>query len=133
MIYVDCQCGQELKAADHAAGTLRKCPVCGEKVQFPTLEEARRNSATSGAVLALLPQATSRILRHPGPPVETSEPTTDLLVPADAEPSVSAAAAAASEPERLIPQKESNVAAENQTSRKLFIAFVRIVSRRCQQ
>src|SRR4051812_16172775 len=54
MMYVDCQCGQEVKAADHVAGTLRRCPRCGEKVQFPTNpQEARRTPAISATASAV--------------------------------------------------------------------------------
>lgn len=67
MMYVTCQCGNEVKAADHVAGTLRTCPACKEKIRFPKLDEARRIPATNAVALALAPQAAARAVLVPRP------------------------------------------------------------------
>ena len=60
MIYFTCRCGREIRAADHAAGTVRTCPACWEKIQLPKIDEARRSPASNTVVPALSAQAATR-------------------------------------------------------------------------
>ena len=52
MMLVECPCGIEVKAGDHAAGSFRKCPGCGGRVWFPRLDNARRSVPTLAASLS---------------------------------------------------------------------------------
>ena len=49
-IPVVCSCGQQLHARPEAAGTLAKCPACGELVEVPG---GRRSSWGHGELVAL--------------------------------------------------------------------------------
>jgi hypothetical protein len=55
MMYVSCICGQEVSAAEYAAGSLRTCPTCARKIRFPATPSDARQSAMTDSVKAAAP------------------------------------------------------------------------------
>ena len=73
MLLVECPCGIEVTAGDHAAGTFRKCPGCGGRVWVPRPTMPCRDTARR------LPRAiNSRRVRLPS----RSEPPEPRTAPA---------------------------------------------------